>query len=74
MSITCRSSPQHAKRKEFKNTAENETGIKVTSVSVLYSPEKGKVLDKNSGTNLRLGVEYLTDRSFEAVKLSQGSN
>ena len=44
------------------------------SVSVLYSPEKGKVLYKNSGGNLRLGVEHLTDRSFKAVKISQGSN
>ena len=44
------------------------------SVSVLYSLETGKVLDKNSGGNLRLGVEHLTDRSFEAVKINQGSN
>ena len=58
MSITCGDSPQHAKRKEFKDTAESETGIKVKSVSVLYSPENGKVLDKNSKNsewNLRLG-------------------
>ena len=34
--------PQHAKRIRIKNTAEIETGIKVKSVSVLYSLEKRK--------------------------------
>ena len=35
-------------------------GLNVESVSVFYSPETGKGLDKNSGGNLRLGVEHLT--------------
>ena len=74
MSITCRGSPQPAKRIRTKNTAESENGIKAKNVSVLHSLKKGKVQDKNIGRVLRFGVEHLTDRSFEAVKVSQGSD
>ena len=74
MGITCRGSPQHVKRIRIKNTTDSETGLNVKSVSVLSNFEKGEVQDKTRGRGLRFGVEHLTNRSFEAVKISQGSN